>query len=713
MDLMSRKNICLALLLFLLPAWVNSAEEVVVEDALADTRVLIDISGSMKQNDPKNLRRPALRLLVGLLPKDSRAGVWTFGQFVNEEIHLGKVDQGWRDRAMASASKINSLGLYTDIEEALKRSTEDWKKPDSRYTRHVVILTDGVVDISKKSIISAKSRRRIIDEILPRLKELGVKVHTIALSQSADHHLLKKMSGATDGWYEQVDEADQLKRIFLRIFEKVSKPDTVPLSKDNKFRIDKSVREATLLVFHSANNEPTKVKTPSGVSFSSEDTPNGVSWHRDDGYDLMTITKPEPGEWQILADVDPDNRVIVITDLKMVASSLPNQVLQGELNKIKILFNDQGKKITDKEFLDVVAVKYVHIDDKGPSEPRPVFDNGKDGDTESGDGVFTFTFGKDIGKGKVEVVLTAEGKTFVREKRYTMESIPAVTVEKFEGERAGKAGLMATVVPEPNLVVGRSLEVEAQLTPKEGEPVSVMFLPGPDGMSRESWIDRTELKGAWNLDISIKADSVTGSKLEMDLESIPIAGAELAAEPAPPKEEPKPEPEPEPVAAPDAEPEPEPVAEAEPEPESKSEPKSEEPEEEDSGWNNITLFMLFNILVIGLGGGAYWYFRKRGRAIFTELSEDEGDAEDDEMEVDHEQEPQEVKAEEKEVQEEAPEAEAAPEEEEEVEEEVEEEEEVEAEKVAEEEPEPADDRIDPDNDMDDLSDLDPKDDEAK
>ena len=37
-----------------------------------DVRVMIDISGSMKHNDPHNLRAPALRLLTGLLPKGAR-----------------------------------------------------------------------------------------------------------------------------------------------------------------------------------------------------------------------------------------------------------------------------------------------------------------------------------------------------------------------------------------------------------------------------------------------------------------------------------------------------------------------------------------------------------------------------------------------------------------------------------------------------------------
>jgi uncharacterized protein (TIGR03503 family) len=391
-----------------------------------------------------------------------------------------------------------------------------------------------------------------------------------------------------------------------------------------------------------------------------------------------------------MADIDPDNRVIVVTDLKMVTSSLPNRVLQGELNNIKVMFKDQGKKITEKEFLDVVDVKSVHRDGEGASEPRPVLDDGKDGDKDAGDGIFTLSFGKDIGKGQIEVILTAEGKTFVREKRFTTESIPAVSVDKFEGERGGRAGLMATVIPEPNLVDGQSLEVEAQLTPEQGEPVAVMFLPGPDGMSRESWIDKTELKGTWNLDISFKAKSVSGSKLEMDLASIPIEGSQPAVAVEPPKAEPEPEPV--------VEAKPEPVAEPEPEqkPEPEAEPEPEVAEEEESGLGNIIIFIVINLLIIGGGAGAFWYFRKRRGSIYSELADDEDMLD-------------EVERAEVEAEEAAPEVEET---EEPAEEPVEEEpRQSEEEATAEEEPE--EEKIKPDEGMDDLSDLDPQEDEAK
>ena len=52
-----------------------TAEQTVnVEPENSDVRVLIDVSGSMKKNDPKNLRSPALRLLVGLLHRAALLG---------------------------------------------------------------------------------------------------------------------------------------------------------------------------------------------------------------------------------------------------------------------------------------------------------------------------------------------------------------------------------------------------------------------------------------------------------------------------------------------------------------------------------------------------------------------------------------------------------------------------------------------------------------
>src|SRR5690606_4610645 len=80
-----------------------------------EVRLLVDISGSMKQNDPHNLRRPALSLVARMLPVGSRAGVWTFGRLVNALVPLAPVDDRWRARAGSQMDQIRSVALFTNI----------------------------------------------------------------------------------------------------------------------------------------------------------------------------------------------------------------------------------------------------------------------------------------------------------------------------------------------------------------------------------------------------------------------------------------------------------------------------------------------------------------------------------------------------------------------------------------------------------------------
>lgn len=74
--------------------------------AVYDFRVVIDVSGSMKKTDPQNLRVPALKLINGLIPSGSRAGVWIFGKYVDMAVKWGEVNDNWRQQADLGANKI-------------------------------------------------------------------------------------------------------------------------------------------------------------------------------------------------------------------------------------------------------------------------------------------------------------------------------------------------------------------------------------------------------------------------------------------------------------------------------------------------------------------------------------------------------------------------------------------------------------------------------
>ncbi|MET0067888.1 MAG: vWA domain-containing protein [Candidatus Thiodiazotropha sp.] len=580
-------------------------------DEKADVRILIDVSGSMKKNDPENLRRPALRLLVGLLPPDTRAGVWTFGQYVNMQIPLGQVDKAWKSKARKSSESIGSPGQFTNIEDAIKRATEDWSGPAGAFRRSVILLTDGMVDISRDRTRNAASKKRILQNILPRLKALDATIHTIALSKNADHELMRELADATGGWYEMTENADALQKLFLRLFEKVGKPDAIPL-KDNKFNIDSSITEATLLVFRKPDAQATEVIPPDGKAFSAQNAPSHVTWHRDKGYDMLTITNPQAGEWRIRAEVDPDNRVMVVTDLKMLTTDLPNRVIQGEILPFSVRFSDHGNDIRKAEFLDVVNVTSTLHDIAGVSEPQPLLDNGQDGDEQAHDGVFTTRFGgENLSGGIGEWVIDARGPTFMRERRSAFEVVPPVILDLkpwTEGQ-----GLDLTLQADETLVDPSSVQLEVWLEDETGNPTDLEV--DNRGAQLSGKIDLMGFSGARKILVKASARSLQGGTIEFLDSPAEVEGVK-PPEPA--------EPEP-PVEA-----EVEPPVVASPEPPEEPEPAPQEaPEEGDSWLSTAIWFSAINLILVALGGGVFWWLRRSAqRNRIDLLSEEQSDAPD-------------------------------------------------------------------------------------
>jgi len=399
----------LAVLLIAPPLWAKTPDK-------NDVRVLIDISGSMRKNDPNNLRRPALRMLVGLMQPGTRAGVWTFAKWANRLVPMAEVNKAWKKSALAKSKQITSPGQFTHVERVLEDAMKDWSGQPSSYNRHIVLLTDGMVDVSKVAGESAASRQRILDKLLPRLKTLGAKVHTVALSERADHKLMKKLSTETDGWYQQVETAASLQRVFLKIFEQVGKPDSVPL-KGNKFIVDSSIREATLLIFTKPDSPKAVLVSPSGEKFTDSDLPAGVAWYRDKGYDLITIASPKKGEWTLDADIDSDNRVMIVTDLKLQTSELPAQLAVGEKIPFNATLTNLGKVVSRKAFLRVLDVRADALTKAG-SDPQALNDRGEDGDSTASDGHYSMLYGETRAFDDVEILLSVESPTFMREKRF-------------------------------------------------------------------------------------------------------------------------------------------------------------------------------------------------------------------------------------------------------------------------------------------------------
>ena len=583
-----------------------------------DIRVLIDISGSMRTNDPQNLRRPALRMLVNLMQPGTQAGVWTFAKWSNRLVPPAEIDDAWRKKAMSLSNQITSPGQFTHVERVLEDAIQDWAGEPSTHNRHLVLLTDGMVDVSKTPGESEASRQRILEVLLPRIKALGAKVHTIALSERADHELMKRLSNGTDGWYQQVESADTLQRVFLKMFEQVGNPDSVPLD-DNKFTVDASVREATILLFRKPGSSAPVLLSPTGEQFTDSDLPSGVAWYRDEGYDLITLASPRKGEWSLQADVDPDNRVMIVTDLKLETSEIPAHIAVGEMIPMTANLSNKGKLVQRKAFLRLLDVRADALSLAG-TDPLGLNDAGEEGDQTAGDGRYTLNYRENRPFDEVELLFSVESPTFMREKRFHLAVHEPASLEVVEqGD-----GFVA--------------KVEVNQVMREGAQLSV-WQADASGARRELAAEAdgtayTLLEATEGVFLSISGQTRLGNLINREIGPVFAPGMQVAAEPVAAAEQAPTEVEQVPEAA--AEPAPAASPEAEPEAIEEAAEEPVEEAEEEAGWLlPALLFGGFNLLLIGGGLGVWWWMRKkRGTDDDLLVDEAEADAAPDQAEAD-------------------------------------------------------------------------------
>ncbi|PAU77960.1 vWA domain-containing protein [Halomonas salipaludis] len=294
----------------------------------ADVRVVIDVSGSMRSNDPDQLAASALELLVALLPHGIHGGIWTFGESVDNPLPVSPVDAEWRQQALALRPALVDYQLFTDIEAAVRDASGD----ADNGTRHLILLTDGMIDLpaagQDKAARDAASRRTLSDELTPRLAEEGVVIHAVAFSADADLALVELLGQRSGGLAALAESPDELLRAFLDIFDRIFPGDRVPLE-EGRFSIDDQVESFSALLFHDPDSPPLTLIGPDGQRYSRDDHPDDVRWQSEPRFDLITVPSPAEGEWRVEGPISLDSRISVASTLTLRSAELPATLYQG------------------------------------------------------------------------------------------------------------------------------------------------------------------------------------------------------------------------------------------------------------------------------------------------------------------------------------------------------------------------------------------------
>lgn len=528
-----------------------------------DVRLVIDVSGSMKRNDPNNLRKPAVELLVELLPEGGTAGVWTFGKWVNMLIPHKVVDTQWRSLARTEAAKINSVGLFTNIGEALEKAAYDSAHIAKETKKHIILLTDGMVDVDKDPKANRREWRRIVDEVLPRLKKAGYIVHTVALSNNADRDLMNKLSVATDGIADTAESAEELMKIFLKAFDAAVPAEQVPFE-NNAFVIDSSVEEFTALIFREDPSSETTLVTPDQQRWTSNSNDVDLRWHRTGRYDLVTVKRPLEGSWGVIGKMDPASRITVVSNLNLQVKPLPNNVLKGAELTLSMWLKEDGLTISDPAFIKLMRVEAGLQGGHNHSSLVSLWRSDVQAETANKahykadlppldkEGVYQIsavvdgvTFQREF---KHQITLREEFSADVREQFTEGKLSYILTVNAFQSEvNYSKSQIVATVVTPDNRRLVRALELSeldtwrAEVVPDaEGEYFAEIKVKGVSTSGAAFRYDLDVLKFNYSVGEGlVEAPERFDDPPEKDVSEAPDPEPDVVPTPAPPLEEPE------------------------------------------------------------------------------------------------------------------------------------------------------------------------------
>lgn len=193
--------------------------------ASLDVVLVLDQSGSMKQNDPQRLLVSAAADFVAKLGARDAAGLVVFGGQATVALPLARLDSEANRTALHDAiRRIRYSDPWTNMAAGIERGLYELKMHgQSRATPVLIFITDGIVDLGSEAR-NAEMRDWLRSRLLPEARERGVKIFSVALTEQADYPLIQEMAVVTGGDYFRALGVQEIAGIFSRIIARLQAP---------------------------------------------------------------------------------------------------------------------------------------------------------------------------------------------------------------------------------------------------------------------------------------------------------------------------------------------------------------------------------------------------------------------------------------------------------------------------------------------------------
>ena len=433
-----------------------------------DYVLIIDESGSMRTNDPSNMRVDAARLFIYLsevLSKGNRVLIAGFGEKTNIYLPLTEIS-GNEDAINAAIKTIQSNQKYTDMKGALADIKKVLGQRIDKQKTAVIFLTDGALTIddippeaavdqtvkngnekpgrtktgdnvqnenpgsvtaqqgetdnqessdSEKIGSTGKGENQYLEKYKKELLDLcysykrdNIVIYPIAFTQEAETGLLEQMASITSGACWRAEKASDIRNIFLEILKNITSR-FLRIEEQKDISAISGEFEITkdvkeLVLIATASNFESKPKI--NVMSPSSEKPVFDKIVDEKGFKIVQISSPEEGKWSY--EINGDG--VFVYD--MVTSSIIEPKYPIYLSDtsigLKIKLGDtleDSSSLKSSDFKITCSVE----DPEGMSvDDVNLSDDGKGMDDSEGDGIFSGVFNKTDIKGNYSAVFSMQ-----------------------------------------------------------------------------------------------------------------------------------------------------------------------------------------------------------------------------------------------------------------------------------------------------------------
>jgi pSer/pThr/pTyr-binding forkhead associated (FHA) protein len=201
-------------------AGLNPVAELLTKDVM----LVLDNSGSMKQNDPNFLTNRAVTEFITGLDESTHVGIIIFDQSVRLPVQLTQITLGSRGEILDSLNEINYQGLFTNSPAAIERAIYELKsnaRDDAQ--KLIVFMTDGIVDTGNADEDLEKSKW-LKESLASDAADNEIKIFGIAFTENADFELIQSLAQKTGGEYFRALQPENLQRVFNQIETIINTP---------------------------------------------------------------------------------------------------------------------------------------------------------------------------------------------------------------------------------------------------------------------------------------------------------------------------------------------------------------------------------------------------------------------------------------------------------------------------------------------------------